>query len=146
MKHILNDLSSDEKNRILEQYNGEKTIDVKNFKRLLESQLGNVKPLISEQPTDSQAKSMAMNKKSSTKPGQGGKYCFSDSDLVKEIKNTGDKYVKLYKIKKGDTLSRIYEMTDQTDALKTMNPQCDLKSKNVFRVGDVIMVSLLPGS
>jgi peptidoglycan hydrolase-like protein with peptidoglycan-binding domain len=49
MKHILNDLSSDEKNRILEQYNGEKTIDVKNFKRLLESQLGNVKPLISEQ-------------------------------------------------------------------------------------------------
>jgi len=48
MKHILNDLSSDEKNRILEQYNGEKTIDVKNFKRLLESQLGNVKPLINE--------------------------------------------------------------------------------------------------
>ena len=49
MKHILNDLSSDEKNRILEQYNGEKTIDVKNFKRLLESQLGNVKPLLNEQ-------------------------------------------------------------------------------------------------
>ncbi len=48
MKHILNDLSSDEKNRILEQYNGEKTIDDKNFKRLLESQLGNVKPLINE--------------------------------------------------------------------------------------------------
>ena len=146
MKHILNDLSSDEKNRILEQYNGEKTIDVKNFKRLLESQLGNVKPLISEQPTDSQAKSMAMNKKSSTKPGQGGKYCFSDSDLINGIKNTGNKYVKLYKIKQGDTLSHIYEMTDQTDALKTMNPQCDLKSKNGFRVGDVIMVSLLPGS
>jgi hypothetical protein len=54
MKHILNDLSSDEKNRILEQYNGEKTIDVKNFKRLLESQLGNVKPLINEEvPTQS---------------------------------------------------------------------------------------------
>ena len=48
MKHILNDLSSYEKNRILEQYGSQKLVDVKNFKRLAESQLGNVKPLLNE--------------------------------------------------------------------------------------------------
>jgi hypothetical protein len=51
MKHLLNNLSSEEKNRILEQHNGGKTIDTSNFKRLLESKLGNVKPLINEQST-----------------------------------------------------------------------------------------------
>ena len=51
MKHILNDISKKEKNRILEQHSGGKTIDTTKFKRLLESTLGNVKPLISEQDT-----------------------------------------------------------------------------------------------
>jgi hypothetical protein len=49
MKHILNDISQEEKNRILEQHSGGKTIDTTKFKRLLESTMGNVKPLISEQ-------------------------------------------------------------------------------------------------
>jgi hypothetical protein len=48
MKHILNDISKEEKNRILEQHSGCKTIDTTKFKRLLESTMGNVKPLISE--------------------------------------------------------------------------------------------------
>lgn len=51
MKHLLNDMSSEEKNRILEQHQGGKTIDTSKFKRLLESQLGHVKPLVSEQET-----------------------------------------------------------------------------------------------
>jgi hypothetical protein len=49
MKHILNDISSEEKNSILEQHMGGKTIDTSKFKKLLESQLGDVRPLISEQ-------------------------------------------------------------------------------------------------
>jgi hypothetical protein len=49
MKHILNDISQEEKNRILEQHSGGKTIDTTKFKRLLESTMGNVKPLVSEQ-------------------------------------------------------------------------------------------------
>ena len=48
MKHLLNDMSFREKNSILEQYHGGKSIDTSKFKRLLESQLGNVKPLIVE--------------------------------------------------------------------------------------------------
>jgi hypothetical protein len=48
MKHILNNISQEEKNRILEQHKGGKSIDTTRFKSLLESTMGNVKPLISE--------------------------------------------------------------------------------------------------
>ncbi len=48
MKHILNDISQEEKNRILEQHSGGKKIDTSKFKSLLESSMGNVKPLVSE--------------------------------------------------------------------------------------------------
>jgi len=48
MKHILNDISQEEKNRILEQHTGGKTIDTSKFKVLLESSLGDVKTLVSE--------------------------------------------------------------------------------------------------
>jgi hypothetical protein len=51
MKHILNNISQEEKQRILEQHSGGKFIDTSGFKRLLESKLGNVKPLLMEGPT-----------------------------------------------------------------------------------------------
>jgi hypothetical protein len=50
MKHILNNISQEEKQRILEQHSGGKTIDTSKFRQLLESKLGNVKPLLYEQP------------------------------------------------------------------------------------------------
>jgi hypothetical protein len=56
MKHLLNNLSQEEKNRILEQHSGGKIIDTSKFKRLLESKLGDSKPLVMEQVTgDTQA-------------------------------------------------------------------------------------------
>ena len=48
MKHLLNNISQEEKNRILEQHKGGKSIDTTRFKALLESKSGNVKPLIME--------------------------------------------------------------------------------------------------
>jgi hypothetical protein len=48
MKHLLNNLSEDEKNRIREQHEGGMKVNTKKFKSLLESKLGNAKPLISE--------------------------------------------------------------------------------------------------
>lgn len=51
MKHILNNISQEEKQRILEQHSGGKTIDTSKFRQLLESKLGNVKPLVMEQVT-----------------------------------------------------------------------------------------------
>jgi hypothetical protein len=48
MKHILNGLSDEEKNGILEQYGAEIKINAERFKSLMESELGNVKPLLNE--------------------------------------------------------------------------------------------------
>lgn len=51
MKHLLNNLSNEEKNRIREQYKGGMSVNTLRFKKLLESHLGNVKPLLTENPT-----------------------------------------------------------------------------------------------
>lgn len=48
MKHLLNNLSSEEKNSIREQYEGGMSVDTSKFKSLLEYKLGDAKPLISE--------------------------------------------------------------------------------------------------
>lgn len=56
MKHLLNDLSFEEKNRIREQHEGGMKIDTSNFKRLIETKLGNVKPLINEDMKTSKPK------------------------------------------------------------------------------------------
>jgi hypothetical protein len=49
MKHILNDLTKEEKNSILEQYTGGKKIMIENFNKLVNSTLGDSKPLLEEQ-------------------------------------------------------------------------------------------------
>ena len=49
MKHILNNLSEQEKNAIREQHTGGMKVMTENFHRLLGSKLGDVKPLVSEQ-------------------------------------------------------------------------------------------------
>lgn len=51
MKHILNNLSNEEKNRILEHYKGGMSVNNSKFRKLLESAPGNVKPLLFEQET-----------------------------------------------------------------------------------------------
>jgi len=51
MKHLLNDMSSEEKNSIREQHTGGIQIDTTKFKSLLESKLGDAKPILSEQET-----------------------------------------------------------------------------------------------
>ena len=48
MKHILNDLTKEEKNSILEQYTGGKKIMIENFNKLVNSTLGDSKPLMEE--------------------------------------------------------------------------------------------------
>ena len=49
MKHILNDLSEQEKNSIREQHaKGGMKVMTENFSKLLNSKLGDSKPLVSE--------------------------------------------------------------------------------------------------
>jgi hypothetical protein len=49
MKHILNNLSDEEKNSILEQHTGGMKVMNEKFSKLLNSKLGDAKPLVSEQ-------------------------------------------------------------------------------------------------
>jgi len=46
MKHLLNNLSEEEKNSIREQHEGGMKLDTSRFRTLLESKLGNAKPLV----------------------------------------------------------------------------------------------------
>lgn len=55
MKHLLNNLSIEEKNRIREQHEGGMSVNTSKFKKLIESKSGNVKPLIMERGTQSPA-------------------------------------------------------------------------------------------
>ena len=52
MKHILNNLSDEEKNSILEQHKGGMKVITENFSKLLNSKLGDAKPLVNEQAGD----------------------------------------------------------------------------------------------
>ena len=49
MKHILNNISEEEKNAIREQHTGGMKIMTENYSRLLNSKLGDSKPLVNEQ-------------------------------------------------------------------------------------------------
>jgi hypothetical protein len=56
MKHILNNLTEEEKNSIREQHTGTLKVMTENFSRLVESKLGDVKPILSEQSNQISAK------------------------------------------------------------------------------------------
>lgn len=49
MKHILNNLTEEEKNAIREQHAGGMKVMTENFSKLINSKLGDSKPLVSEQ-------------------------------------------------------------------------------------------------
>lgn len=78
MKHILNNLSEEEKNAIREQHTGGMKIMTENFSKLLNSKLGDAKP-ITEQVTTNQPsgeivsilKELGFEKKFCNKPSRG---------------------------------------------------------------------------
>jgi len=65
MKHILNDLSEQEKNSIREQHAGGMKVMTEGFSKLINSKLGNSKPLVFEQveEMDEQAEALTPNVK-----------------------------------------------------------------------------------
>ena len=48
MKHLLNNISEEEKNRIREQHEGGMNLSIDNFKTLVETKLGDAKPYLNE--------------------------------------------------------------------------------------------------
>ena len=49
MKHILNNLSEEEKNAIREQHEGGMKVITENFSKLINAKLGDSKPLVSQE-------------------------------------------------------------------------------------------------
>ena len=118
----------------------------KNTIRLTESELITlVKRVVNEQRSVVKEASKAIvsdaivnAKYNSVKPDQGGKYCFSKEKLKQTIEAIGSRYTILYKLKTGDTLSKL-EKKVGSDYVNSMNPDCNLTKR--FRAGDVIMWS-----
>jgi hypothetical protein len=50
----------------------------------------------------------------------------------------------LYKIKPGDSLSKLEDMTMQANHMYKFNHLCNLKAKNGLRANDVVLMSMLP--
>lgn len=53
MKHLLNDMTEEEKNSIREQHKGGMKVQVEKFNQLIESTLGDVKPFLNEMSAES---------------------------------------------------------------------------------------------
>ena len=75
MKHILNDLTEQEKNSIREQHTGGMKVMTESFSKLINSKLGDVKPLVSEQTFPS----------SGTTSGETTTNPFKNPDLLKKF-------------------------------------------------------------
>jgi hypothetical protein len=67
MKHLLNDLTEQEKNSIREQHTGGMKVVTENFSKLINAKSGNVKPLVNEQPDAMQATQPTIQPKSGEK-------------------------------------------------------------------------------
>jgi nucleoside-triphosphatase THEP1 len=94
MKHILNNLSDEEKNSIREQHTGGMKVMTENFSKLLNSKLGDSKPLVSEQSSDSKQEYINLKKKLQKKYPEICKYdtINKSKDGSSKIKlNTGGK-------------------------------------------------------
>ena len=116
--------------------------------RLTESELTSlIRKVVNEQ---SQPESFYVKKaeeilRKGPKPTEAGaKYCFTKDDLVKDIKNEGVQNIMLYKIKPGDSLSKLEDMTMQANHMYKFNHLCNLKAKNGLRANDVVLMSMLP--
>jgi hypothetical protein len=105
MKHILNNLSNEEKNSIREQHTGGMKVMTENFSKLLNSKLGDSKPLVNEQTIDYKQEYANLGNKLQKKDGSskvklntGGKIYSFDSD-VKKYQELHNKLQPSYKIK-----------------------------------------------
>jgi len=100
MKHLLNDMSSEEKNSIREQHTGGIKIDTSRFRSLLESTLGNSKPLVNEEEDDDDEVVVNVND-----IAQEDMKCFSDVSAEEALK-VGLNHGGRYKVKKRGCMTK----------------------------------------
>jgi hypothetical protein len=99
MKHLLNDMSSEEKNSIREQHTGGMEINISKFKTLLETKLGDAKPFINEEEDD------AGTVVDETKIDDEDMKCF-ESISAEEAKKVGLNHGGKYKVKKKGCMTK----------------------------------------
>ena len=73
MKHLLNDLSDEEKNRIREQHSGGKKIVIENFNKLINTKLGDAKPYLNEEEMTGAPQKITAK--------EGGNYTYSIANI-----------------------------------------------------------------
>lgn len=95
MKHILNDLSNEEKNSIREQHTGGMKVMTESFSRLMNAKLGDAKPLVSESEEDDDSGVVV----DETKIKPEDMKCF-DSISAEEALKVGLNHGGKYKVKK----------------------------------------------
>ena len=134
MKHLLNNMSEEEKNSIREQHRDKFKVVTENFSKLMNSKLGDSKPLVSEQSSPTEYQEIADYLYKSMK-GLSSK---EDSDNVKSIifnriknKNDWEGVKKAFGVKDGENLEQWLggEMRiNLNDIMKSIN-QNDSQSK-----------------
>ena len=100
MKHILNDLSNEEKNSIREQHTGGMTVMTESFSKLLNAKLGDAKPLVSEAEEDDADVVVNVDDVSSE-----DMKCFRDAS-TEEAKAVGLNHGGKYKVKKRGCMTK----------------------------------------
>ena len=134
MKHILNNLSEEEKNAIREQHTGGMKVMTENFSKLINSKLGDSKPLVKEQYDENDLD--FLKKKHGIKfrndfEGDDDEF----TDYLYDNKGTYDNFIKDYKGNKeftdDDTL---YEPTD--DDIYQLKQKHGIKFRNDFEGDD----------
>lgn len=84
MKNILNDISQEEKSKILEQHRGEIYVSVDNFGKLVNNKLGDVKPLVNEDNLQGGGLGASTDPTTGQKRGTG----YYKDEISKKIKQT----------------------------------------------------------
>jgi hypothetical protein len=84
MKHLLNNLTQEEKNNILEQHAGGMKVMTENFRKLMNAKHGNSKPLVKEQEEENYDDDFFYK----AKPNQS--YYYDKDDNVSDIDNDMD--------------------------------------------------------
>ena len=84
MKHLLNNISKEEKDNILKQHSGGMKVMSENFRRLMGAKHGNAKPLINEQEEENYDNDFFYK----VKPTQP--YYYDKNDNVSDIDNDTD--------------------------------------------------------
>ena len=151
MKHILNNISEEEKNAIREQHTGGMKLNTEKFKQLLETKQGDAKPLVSEQtkpttgtqiqPIQIKIGEFLVNLTTMEKTGQGSKFygqIRGDKEYQEVLFSCGRNKVSMKKL--GDNTVKFKDSLISIEGTKLLSKAagCDSYVKNQGTSSDMV--------